>query len=37
MASELIASIGLFKTMMDMARGLKDINDELLPVRWTPS
>ena len=27
MASELIASIGLFKTMMDMARGLKDIND----------
>jgi len=27
MASEIIAGIGLFKTMMDMAKGLKDIND----------
>jgi hypothetical protein len=27
MAGELIASLGLFKTMMDMAKGLKDIND----------
>ncbi|HYM98839.1 MAG TPA: hypothetical protein VET25_03785 [Aestuariivirgaceae bacterium] len=27
MAGELIAGLGLFKTMFDMARGLKDIND----------
>ena len=27
MASELIAGLGLFKTMLDMAKGLKDISD----------
>ena len=27
MAGELIAGLGLFKTMLDMAKGLKDIND----------
>lgn len=27
MASEFIAGLGLFKTMFDMAKGLKDIND----------
>ena len=27
MASELLAGLGLFKTMMDMAKGLKDMND----------
>jgi hypothetical protein len=27
MAGELIAGIGLFKTMLDMAKGLKDMND----------